>query len=460
MNYEAPLILPELEQLAEPVSLVVALSGGLDSMVLLESVTRLRDAGLLKRPLRALHVHHGLSPAADHWLEFCAEQCARRNIHYEHARVSLDQRDGESLEALARKARYRVFSDTLGTNQCLLLGHHQDDQMEQLLLRLSRGSGPGGLSGMPKSRILGAGSLLRPLLGFPRRQLRQFAETAGLQWIEDESNASLRFDRNFWRREILPRIEQRFPGYRDSWQKSMALCAEAELLGEQLAGQDLALTASEEPRILNLAPLLKLSPARQRNLLRHWMLRAGFTPPGWQTMHRLSDEILPGSSPAARLDCADGAVQRFGAQLVLMGPAAKLETRSCQWDPRRDPQLSLAGNGSLTSSLYNAGGQRPEQRAGGLLLRVPEGSLTVAYRSGGEPVRLAGRGCKPLRKVLQESNLPAWLRARQPLLFQQDRLVCIPGIGIADGYLAAPGEQALSVSWQAPDLLFHRPSRD
>jgi tRNA(Ile)-lysidine synthase len=456
MTFDPGLILSELDDLADNVSLVIALSGGLDSMVLLESLSSLQHAGRLCRPVSALHVNHGLNPDADSWLQFCQRQCQRRGIHFSGTQVTVELQPGESLEELARRARYRVFEHQLDKDQCLVMGHHLDDQMETLLLRLNRGAGPGGLAGMPRSRELGSALLLRPLLPYRRHQLEEFARDRGLEWVEDASNANRQFDRNFWRHEVLPIIEQRFPGFRESWHKAMTLCAEADQLAEELALLDLASMATDDPRILQVQPLLRLDQVRQRNLLRHWMLKTGFAPPGWQLMQRLVTEIIVSDKPGARLDCARGSVQRFGDQLLLFSDTQEPTIGPEQWEPDSQPLLALAGNGNLRAVGAAAGqGGSPRQR-----LRYSGGGLKVSYTSDGGSIHLAGRPGKSLRKILQESTLPPWLRSRQPLLYADDKLVCIPGIGVVEQFAAGPGEPALLVSWEQPDLLHRQPQDD
>lgn len=456
MTFDPALILSEFDELSDNVSLVVALSGGLDSMVLLESVCLLQRAGQLSRPVSALHVNHGLSPAADSWQQFCLQQCQRRDIPISAMRVTVERRPGESLEDLARRARYRAFENHLGKDHCLVMGHHLDDQMETLLLRLNRGAGPRGLAGMPRGRELGSGQLLRPLLAYQRQQLEWFARDRGLEWVEDASNASLQFDRNFWRSEVLPLISQRFPGYRESWSKAMTLCAEADQLTQELALLDLASLATDDPRILRLQPLLRLGQSRQRNLLRHWMLKVGFAPPGWQLMQRLVTEIIVSDKPGARLECAAGSVQRFGDQLILLSDCQAPVIGQEHWEPGNQPRLALAGNGHLQVMTVSTGQVvYPRQR-----LRYTGGCLRVSYDCDGSPIYLAGRPGKSLRKILQGSTLPPWLRSRQPLLYIDDRLACIPGIGVVEQFVAGPQEPAVVVSWEPPDLLHRLPQDD
>ncbi|ERI53187.1 hypothetical protein N878_16440, partial [Pseudomonas sp. EGD-AK9] len=164
----------------------IAFSGGLDSSVLLHLL-----AGLVRRealpPLAAIHVHHGLQPAAEAWPEHCARSCAQLDIPLEI--VAVQVAPGASLEQAARQARYAAFAARLGEGEVLLGAQHRDDQAETLLFRLLRGAGVRGLAAMPVARPLGRGTLVRPLLDVPRTELLAYAEAHGLSWVEDPSNA-------------------------------------------------------------------------------------------------------------------------------------------------------------------------------------------------------------------------------------------------------------------------------
>ena len=177
----------------------VALSGGLDSTVLLQSLCALQ----LPVVIKAVHVNHQLSPFANDWQAQCAALCTRLAVAFEAHSVTVIN-SGKGIEDAAREARYAVFLRCLGAGDLLLTGHHADDQSETLLLRLMRGTGPRGLAAMAQMRALGEASLWRPLLHFSRAQLETYAKAEQLSWVEDESNTSEVYDRNFLRSQVMP----------------------------------------------------------------------------------------------------------------------------------------------------------------------------------------------------------------------------------------------------------------
>jgi len=409
----------------------VGFSGGLDSTVLLHLFARLRDQGL-SGELQAVHVHHGLQPAADAWVAHCGRVCAALDIPLAIRRVRIDE--AASLERAAREARYAAFAEVLPAGGCLLLGQHRDDQLETLLQRLVRGAGVKGLAGMPETRPLAAGRLWRPLLDEPRAALLAYAEAEGLDWIEDPSNADTGLDRNYLRHEILPRLRNRWPGVDQVMARSARHLAEAEELLGELAQLDLRQAQVGERAFawvplpsLALAALQGLSEARQRNALRAWL--AGLTRQpdrahwdGWQALREGGEA----SDPRWRLE--GGEVRRGAGQLWWVPDAWQAEPLSQELVAGQQ-SLVLPGNGHL--SLRGAGAQ-PGWR--------------IAYRQGGEQLVVPGRGRRDLKRLLNERGVPTFLRGRLPLLWCGDELLAVANLPGLDGL---PGGGQLE--WQPAD---------
>lgn len=426
-------------------TLTVALSGGLDSTVLLHAMWQLQQPATCHAPesfsLQAIHVNHGLSPNALAWETFCQQICERLRIPLYIERVDIDRGVGASLENQARRMRYDVFERQLGTNECLLMAHHLDDQAETFLMRTLRGAGPRGLAAIPQRRVLGNGVLLRPLLNFSRAELVEYARAEGLQWIEDESNDSTAFDRNYCRLDVLPAIAKRWPNYRESWQRSAALSAESDVLLNELATLDFVGAQGADKNSLRQPVLTRLSEPRQRNLLRYWFALQELAGPGWNVVNQIVKELIPAPSDARpEVRWKDRGVQicvrRYNAEIsVHIEPVEIALTDHFQWDV--EEALSLPANGVLAAV---------KKTGQGLRLAACQ-SLTVRYRQGRERCCLTGRKTRPLKKILQEANLAPWVRQRLPLLYVDDVLVCIPGIGICEGWTVADNEEGWSISW-------------
>lgn len=244
--------------------IVLGLSGGVDSVVLLHVLTGLLRTAPQRFKLAAIHVHHGLSPNADRWESFCRRYCAALNVEFSCRHVSVERGSKDGLEAAARRARHAVFA--AAEADWVLLAQHRDDQAETLLFNLLRGCGLAGAAAMRERN----GHLLRPLLSIGREEIENYALAHRLEWVEDESNADIHHARNFLRRKILPELRGRFPAAAKNLAGAAARFAEARELLDDLARSDLG-PITDFP--LDVALLDALGEARARNVLRHLLAR-------------------------------------------------------------------------------------------------------------------------------------------------------------------------------------------
>jgi len=420
----------------------LGLSGGMDSMVLLESLAELgRDHAL--PPLRAIHVHHGLHPEADDWAEQCLRETAVRNIPLVIERVQIPS--GASIEAQARKARYAAFAKHMGASDCLLLAHHRDDQLETLLFRMLRGTGLRGLAGMPISRPLSRGKLLRPLLEQPRTELLAWAKAKGLTWIEDPANHDSRFARSALRHDLLPRLRQGWPAVDNNLLMLASHAREANELLDERAAEDVQWLSGDldDPWLnawpsLQLAGLLTLSSARRSNLLRYWLRSHGLR--ASQRRLQTLEQQLEGASDSQPIVELEGArVQRSSGRLWLV-----------------DPEASSAG----VQQIEALGAMALRDGNGVLSLRLPSvvaeslRGWCVKYRLGGEQIRLPGRPAQSLKNLLQEAGIPAWLRGRIPLVYHRGELISVGGRWNAEDYLQTQAGDGWDISWEPGRRLF------
>ena len=299
--------------------LAVAYSGGADSTALLLACVE-RWPG----QVRALHVHHGLQPAADEFVQHCSAVCAGLEVPLVVEYVDARQVSGESPEDAARKARYaaieQVFRrDWAGSGpRDVALAQHADDQVETLLLALSRGAGLPGLSAMPAQWVRAGLRFHRPLLRVPGAALREWLGRRQVRWIEDPTNAEQRYTRNRIRAQLLPALEQAFPSFRDTFARSAAHAAQAQQLLREMAHDDL-LAVGSPPAI---ARLQALSRARQANVLRHWLGAAHQTTPSSAQLAQLLDQLAACTTRGhnIRIKVGRGFARRNGELLDWYNP--------------------------------------------------------------------------------------------------------------------------------------------
>ncbi|MDD1975323.1 tRNA lysidine(34) synthetase TilS [Pseudomonas tussilaginis] len=387
----------------------VALSGGLDSTVLLHLLANLPN----KPPLRAIHIHHGLQAAADAWPIHCQRLCEELGIELliVHVQVAV----GASLEQGAREARYAAFADALRPGEVLLTGQHREDQAETLLFRLLRGAGVRGLAAMPGQRVLGRGLLVRPLLDVSRQALEAYAQAQQLTWVEDPSNGDIRYARNYLRHQVFPLLRQRWPQAAQALARTAEHLSEAQSLLDELAVQDLARASTANGfdwlslASLELSVLCELSPARQRNALQYWLAQRTRLPDtrhwaGWENLR----DALGDGRPCWRL--TDGELHRANGRIWWLADDWLTIPGALVWDDPAQPLL-LPGNGSLQLSGM-----------------MPQGPLRIAYRQGGESLQVAGRGRRDLKRLLNEFQVPAFVRSRLPLLYRDQQLLAVANL--------------------------------
>ncbi len=417
--------------------LLVAYSGGRDSHVLLHRLAS--DPRIGQRyPLYAVHVHHGLQAQASAWAEHCAQVCHTLGVKFGCLAVDARPRAGESVEAVARTRRYQALAGLLDTHSAVLTAHHQGDQAETVLLALLRGSGPRGLAAMPMRRALGRGWLLRPLLYCHSSELSQYAEQQGLVWIDDPSNTAMRHSRNVVRHQIMPQLHTHWPSVENTLSRVAAHAAEASGLLDELAAADGA--GLEHPdHSLALLPLQQLSPARQRNVLRHWLQSRGLPTPSSQQLQQVMTALV--TAAADRQPCVrwSGVIlRRYQQRLYALSPASPLPREPIPWpDPYQPLELP---NGDCMQLIAQLGqGLHPQALQ----------NIQIRQRQGGERFHPQGRPhSQSLKKLLQEAHIPPWERQCLPLLYCGSHLAAVPGIGVAAELAVNAQTTGWTLEWQ------------
>lgn len=302
-------------------TLVLGLSGGLDSVSLLHWLRR--DLAPQRNPLSAVHVHHGLSENADAWADACQSQCDALQIPLSIVRVSVERGSRDGLEGAARRARRAAFAQARG--DWVVLAHHRGDQAETLLFNLLRGCGVRGAGAMRPRQ----GRLLRPWLGVARSDIENYARQEGLRWVEDESNADVRYSRNFLRHRILTRLSGRFPAAEERLAAASMHFAEAQELLDELARIDLAEAPAVFP--LPVSTLAKLTGPRAGNLLAYLLRSSGVAVANKERLAEAVRQLLtagPDRHPSVRFGEYYLLRRRGAVELSLqpIGKSANIDT--------------------------------------------------------------------------------------------------------------------------------------
>jgi tRNA(Ile)-lysidine synthase len=402
--------------------LCVAYSGGLDSGSLLAALAALRARE--RFVLRAVHVDHRLHPQSARWARGARLRAGALRVPCAIVRLTIERGSGESVEAAARESRYRALAARLARGELLLTAHHQEDQLETVLLALMRGSGVRGLAAMNAVTPWAGTLLLRPLLPVTREQLELYARAQALEWSEDPSNADERFDRNYLRRAVLPLIRQRWPAAAATVSRSAAHLAEARALLEQMALA--ALRDARDGGALRVSVLRRLPLPQRRNALRQWIAERGLKPPDHRRVREICGPMLDARADALpRVSWRGGQLRRYADRLFAFSVGASRQFAAVErWDWRAQPWLSLGSGGALAVV---------RDRHGDVRLPTLPPLLSVSPRRGGE--RLQGaRGRIALKDLLQAQGLAPWERAAVPLIMHAGRIIAVADLWVDRSY--------------------------
>jgi tRNA(Ile)-lysidine synthase len=434
------------------------LSGGIDSTALLAALATVAAEWPRRLRLRAVHVNHGLHPDGKLWAAQCRAFARSQAVRLTVLAARVPRSGGGSLEAAARDARYALLGGVLEAGEFLLTAHHEDDQVETVLLQLFRGAGLAGLAAMPAIAPFAGGWLARPLLSRSRSELEEWVRGAGLTWVEDATNSDESLDRNYLRRRVLPLIRERWKGVGSAVARSARHSAEGQRLLDTLARADVDRASSGAD--LSVQTLRALEPDRRRNALRFWISRSGVRVPDSRRLEELAGPVIdarPDANP--QVAWADAEVSRHADLLTLRvmsfggaagrtahgGPLAANGVAGeavvahagnahavCTWSWRTQPTLELA----------NAGGTlelKPDAHGPIDLDALPD-TVTVRARRGGERIRSRRGGPRrALKSLLQEAHVPIAARATLPLIFSGETLLAAGALWLDESIQATAG---------------------
>ncbi|MFV0594182.1 tRNA lysidine(34) synthetase TilS [Shewanella sp.] len=426
--------------------LVLAYSGGVDSEVLAYGLSEFAKLHP-EFHYQLVYVHHGLSPNADTWAEHCQTRAASYGLPLTVERVQLSLGPRVSVEAEARKMRYQAILQHLKPHDVLLTAHHEDDQLETILLALKRGQGPKGLAAMGQIQMLSLGEKgpclqARPLLDISREQIEAFAQTRQLVHIEDESNQDDKYDRNFLRLEIIPRLKARWPSIATTASRSAQLCAEQQAIVDAEVSGRLPKLLTEAPfthqTVLKLDGLAAQTTEWQGLLLRGFIESQGFTLPSYVQLQQILKQLMGAKEDAkVQIQIGDCVLRRFAGMLYLDSVDPLFATPHITDRSLHQEALALL---TQASSMLDDKTAPFVLATAGPRLRLPKAGEVVSLR-----YQLPGQfRCQPhfrdkgreLKKLWQECAVPPWLRTDVGFLFYNESLVMALGLWVEKTFCA------------------------
>lgn len=423
--------------------IVIAYSGGVDSHVLLHicaSQVKIRSRIL------AVYVNHGLQAVADDWAQHCRQQADALEVRYLCLNVNAKAANGESPEAAARNARYQALQSVIDRGDCLLLAQHREDQLETMLLQLFRGAGVQGLAAMPVSIPFAGGTLVRPLLTVAQADILTYAQQHGLKWIEDPSNQSSDFDRNYLRNQIVPLLKQRWPSVDKTVARSAQHCGAASALLDDWGQRFLGCIINPTNKSLDIEQLKQCTELQSNWLLRQWFKILGLKPPSQALLQTIKQQLLTAhgnANPEIRTQAH--LLRKYRQQLFCLPERQCLALQTSHDWPSTMPAISLPNNYVLSRIPASSGlAQKLWHHA----------KISLQPRRGGEKIKLPGRdGQHCLKKLFQEAGIPPWERETRPLVYIDDRLAAVAGLWIAEWAWADVPDGCYRLTWQLSEIV-------
>ena len=434
------------------IELIVAYSGGIDSQVLLHALVQLKQNKIINNEITVCHVNHGLSGNAERWQKLAEQECIKLSVNLIVKRVNIRSKAQQSLEALARDARYNALKSLRDKKSVVLTGHHSDDQSETFLLALKRGAGLKGLSAMSVQTKLGQHLLVRPLLNVARQEIENYAENHQLSWVEDESNLDTCFDRNFIRQKIIPLLRERWPSINNTINRSASHCLAGQELLDELAEQDLTVCKTGDSG-LHVPALTTLSSARFNNLIRFFMAQQGCLMPSTEQVNQVRLQLQADEDKSPQIKVAEQVFRRFKNTLFLTPEYSDISNWQGQVDLFQD--TLMFGNKVLVlpDNLGELSFNRNVVINADSRINLPRISLPMPGQQVNVRFCHENPKCLPhfrqhsrtVKKVLQELNIAPWQRKRIAFLYYDNELVAAIGHFICQPFIESDPKLGMQI---------------
>ena len=429
--------LSDLNQFPASGKFWLAYSGGMDSSVLLHLFYSNKNK--INQNIEVVYINHGLQKEANDWGEFCKNQCQQYELPFTQLEIDKDCPKGASVEAWAREERYSLIETVMNENDVLFTAHHQDDQVETFFLQALRGAGPRGLASMPLIKKQANAFHARPLLNYSYDKLKRYAEENELSWCVDKSNSDCRYDRNYFRHEVIPVIEERWPAYRETISRLIKNQSECKALLDEIACSDIKLAQHKGTTSLDLDVIKELSLERQKNLIFVWLKGLNLDSPGSRNVEQIiSDVICSTVDKAPCVNWKNVEVRRYKNLLYALETMAKHDI-NMEYDWKPENVLNILDDTLLAM---------PERGKGISKLKTKNADFVVRYRQGGEKIHPDNMAqSKTVKQLFQEYSVLPWLRDRIPLIYINGDLAVIPGFCIDKNYSADKDEPSWNIQW-------------
>lgn len=418
--------------------ILIGFSGGLDSTVLLHSLKKIKENINKKIQIRAVYIDHNLNQNSKKWKNHCKNICLKWNIKFFSKKIDIKNFKKYGIECTARNKRYKIFQNIVLPKEIIVTAQHLNDQIETFFLALKRGSGPKGLSSMPIIKPFFNTYLVRPLLYFDKKKIFYYAKKNSLIWIEDKSNKNIKYDRNFLRLNIIPKLHKRWPFFLNSVFRSCKLCADQEKLIKELLKKDLLKTINQNGS-LKIEPLKKYSSIKRNAIIRQWFKLHKINMPSYSKVKQIWKEIVlakENSKPEIILN--NYIISRFKKNIWIFPKFHNISKISLKWNINSPIELpDNLGNLYITNNK-------------GTIVRAPKNHEKVMIKFNlTEKIKLnKSKKIQKSKNIWNKFNIPPWLRKRTPLIYYNDKLITALDVFITENGKKIEKDLTIGIKWK------------
>ncbi|QJC36104.1 tRNA lysidine(34) synthetase TilS [Enterobacteriaceae endosymbiont of Donacia cincticornis] len=397
--------------------ILLAYSGGIDSTVLLYNLVKLRE----KYPLiiRAIHINHNLHKKSDDWMKFCFLNCKKLNVLFIHKNIYINKNN--NIEENARKKRYQIFKKIIKDNEILVTAHNLDEQCETFFLFLKRGSGPKGLSSMSTITMINNFKIFRPFLNISKNEIFNYAIKKKINWIEDPSNKDIKYDRNFLRNIILPKIINRWPFFQKNLARSIKNYDEQEKLLCDLM-KPVLIKLIQKNNSLFISPLYSFKENKRNFIIRKWIeYNKYYYLPSRKLLNIIWNEIIcckNNNNPQIKI--GEYSIRKYKNYLFCIKYFPNLKNNILIWNDFKKSLILPNKLGKLTI-LYHENNKKkithikkPENKE---IVYIKFNNPTEKYYFNNSEYK------KNINNIWKNLNIPKWEREQIPLLFYNEKLI-------------------------------------
>ncbi|CAL4319222.1 tRNA lysidine(34) synthetase TilS [Buchnera aphidicola] len=405
------------EEIKKNKKFLVAYSGGLDSTVLLHKLLELKKR-YSSIKLRAIHINHNLHPSSNFWVEFCQKECDKFGVKLIIKKIFLSKTTG--IEEKARLLRYKKIIKNSYPNEIILTAHHLDDQIETFFLCLKRASGSKGLSGISEIIHLSKNKIIRPFLKIKKCQLKKIAIENQLIWIKDPSNKNIQFERNFLRKEIIPKFKKRWPFFLKNCYKSMLIFKEQESIINQLITEKIK-NLSLINNGLNITQLKKINKPIQKLILRNWIKKNSLICPNNNFIKQIFIQLVSNKNKKNIKICFKNfEIQKYNDALYWTKTFPSIKKEILLWKNFKN-SINLPYN--LGKLIINKLGMKipyPKEKENIQIRFHVKKNEKIFFSEQKKAITI--------KKIWQMYSIPPWLRNKIPILYYDNQLISALGV--------------------------------